>query len=37
MSHLKGRSTRSQVERTLALLVESGVLYCALWVRTCYL
>ncbi|TFK83151.1 hypothetical protein K466DRAFT_666045 [Polyporus arcularius HHB13444] len=32
MSHLKGCSTRSQVERTLALLVESGVLYCALWV-----
>ncbi|RPD71239.1 hypothetical protein L226DRAFT_204913 [Lentinus tigrinus ALCF2SS1-7] len=32
MSHLKGCSTRSQVERTLALLVESGILYCALWV-----
>ncbi|RPD53457.1 hypothetical protein L226DRAFT_151187 [Lentinus tigrinus ALCF2SS1-7] len=31
ISHLKGCSVRSQVERTLALLVESGVLYCALW------
>ncbi|KAI0690138.1 hypothetical protein C8T65DRAFT_102083 [Cerioporus squamosus] len=32
MSHLKRCSARSQVERTLSLLVESGVLYCALWV-----
>ena len=35
MSHLKGRSTRSQVERTLALLVESGVVYCIVTVRIC--
>ncbi|RDX41701.1 hypothetical protein OH76DRAFT_1489272 [Lentinus brumalis] len=32
MSYLKGSSPRSQVERTLALLVESGLLYCVLWV-----
>ncbi|TFK82048.1 hypothetical protein K466DRAFT_438072, partial [Polyporus arcularius HHB13444] len=32
MSYLKGCSPRTQVERTLALLVESGVLYSALWV-----
>ncbi|KAI0690136.1 hypothetical protein C8T65DRAFT_730903 [Cerioporus squamosus] len=32
MSHLKGFSPRTQVERTLALLVESGLLYCAIWV-----
>ncbi|KAI0687967.1 hypothetical protein C8T65DRAFT_746850 [Cerioporus squamosus] len=31
MSYLRGSSRRTQVERTLALLVESGVLYCALW------
>ncbi|TFK83154.1 hypothetical protein K466DRAFT_589968 [Polyporus arcularius HHB13444] len=30
--YLKGSSRRSQVERTLALLVESGLLYCVLWV-----
>ncbi|RDX50554.1 hypothetical protein OH76DRAFT_457410 [Lentinus brumalis] len=28
----RGSSRRTQVERTLALLVESGLLYCALWV-----
>ena len=32
MSYLKGPSRRTQVERTLSLLVESGLLYCALWV-----
>ncbi|TFK87851.1 hypothetical protein K466DRAFT_586036 [Polyporus arcularius HHB13444] len=34
MSYLKARgsSPRTQVERTLALLVESGVLFCAFWV-----
>ncbi|KAI0687965.1 hypothetical protein C8T65DRAFT_127594 [Cerioporus squamosus] len=32
MSYLRGSSRRTQVERTLALLVESGLLYCALWV-----
>ncbi|RDX54309.1 hypothetical protein OH76DRAFT_1082402 [Lentinus brumalis] len=32
MSYLKGSSPRTQVERTLALLVESGLLYCGLWV-----
>ncbi|RDX42086.1 hypothetical protein OH76DRAFT_144034 [Lentinus brumalis] len=31
MSYLRGQSRRTQVERTLALLVESGLLYCALW------
>ncbi|TFK81879.1 hypothetical protein K466DRAFT_501367, partial [Polyporus arcularius HHB13444] len=34
MSYLRGQSRRTQVERTLALLVESGLLYCALWVST---
>ncbi|KAI0690131.1 hypothetical protein C8T65DRAFT_745924 [Cerioporus squamosus] len=32
MSYLRRSSRRTQVERTLALLVESGLLYCALWV-----
>ncbi|RDX42098.1 hypothetical protein OH76DRAFT_1363399, partial [Lentinus brumalis] len=32
LSYLKGTSPRTQVERTLALLVESGVLFCAFWV-----
>ncbi|RPD52784.1 hypothetical protein L226DRAFT_204858 [Lentinus tigrinus ALCF2SS1-7] len=32
MSYLQASSRRTQVERTLALLVESGVLYCAVWV-----
>ena len=32
MSYLQRNSGRTQVERTLALLVESGLLYCALWV-----
>ncbi|RPD76067.1 hypothetical protein L226DRAFT_395986 [Lentinus tigrinus ALCF2SS1-7] len=32
MSYLRESSPRTQVERTLALLVESGLLYCALWV-----
>ncbi len=33
MSYLRSsESPRTQVERTLALLVESGLLYCALWV-----
>ncbi|RDX47373.1 hypothetical protein OH76DRAFT_1354415, partial [Lentinus brumalis] len=33
MTYLRA-SRRTQVERTLALLVESGLLYCALWVST---
>ncbi|RDX42089.1 hypothetical protein OH76DRAFT_1488941 [Lentinus brumalis] len=32
MSYLRGSSRRKQVERTLALLVESDLLYCTLWV-----
>lgn len=33
MSYLRVSPPRgTQVERTLALLVESGALYCALWV-----
>ncbi|TFK81539.1 hypothetical protein K466DRAFT_656110 [Polyporus arcularius HHB13444] len=31
MSYLRRSSRRTQVERTLALLVESGLLYCTLW------
>ncbi|KAI0707437.1 hypothetical protein C8T65DRAFT_740370 [Cerioporus squamosus] len=31
LSYLNSSSPRTQVERTLALLVESGVFYCALW------
>lgn len=34
MSYLKGTSARTQVERTLALLIESGLLYCVLWVSS---
>ena len=32
MSYLKASSPRTQVQRTLALLVESGILYSTLWV-----
>ncbi|RPD53463.1 hypothetical protein L226DRAFT_151131 [Lentinus tigrinus ALCF2SS1-7] len=32
MSYLKESSPNTQVERTLALLVESGLLYCGLWI-----
>ncbi|TFK78893.1 hypothetical protein K466DRAFT_506549, partial [Polyporus arcularius HHB13444] len=32
MSYLRRSSRRTQAERTLALLVESGLLYCTLWV-----
>ena len=31
--YLKQAPRRTQVERTLALLIESGILYCTLWVR----
>ncbi|KAI0754092.1 hypothetical protein C8Q80DRAFT_345519 [Daedaleopsis nitida] len=30
--HLRLRSRRSQVERVLALIVESGVIYCIIWI-----
>ncbi|KAI0808344.1 hypothetical protein C8Q74DRAFT_1187806, partial [Fomes fomentarius] len=33
-AHLTQGTMRTQVERTLLLLVESGLLYCTLWVRT---
>ena len=33
MTYLKSSSPRTQVERTLALLVESGIMYCIFWVR----
>ena len=34
MKYLKeSGSARMQVERVLALLIESGILYCVLWVR----
>ena len=34
MKYLKESGpARTQVERVLALLVESGILYCVLWVR----
>lgn len=33
MWYLQESSPRTQVERTLGLLVESGLLYCAFWVR----
>lgn len=33
VKHLRLRSGRSQVERVLALIVESGVVYCVIWVR----
>ncbi|KAI0687117.1 hypothetical protein C8T65DRAFT_590628, partial [Cerioporus squamosus] len=32
MSYFRGSPRHTQVERTLALLIESGLLYCALWV-----
>ncbi|RPD54194.1 hypothetical protein L226DRAFT_572094 [Lentinus tigrinus ALCF2SS1-7] len=32
ISYFRGSPRHTQVERTLALLVESGLLYCALWV-----